>query len=124
MLLHNAHAYFLYAFYEKTEALLAYRVEDDASTRLQHLANLLQHFFQSTSMSTDEHGIGSWKSRNIHLLEIANASDNARCTEFLSIELHQFFAFFSPFESCDIQMRELQLGLDGNRTCTKSHIPQ
>ena len=71
-----------------------------------------------------EDGIGTGESIGRRLQEIACDCRNARRTEAVAVDVHQFFALGTYLKGNDREVRELQPGFNGNRPGAETDIPE
>ena len=75
-------------------------------------------------MSANEYGIRTGEDCDIRFEEITDVDVDAWSSEATGILLDDGLTFWADFEGFDVQMRELQTGLDGNAAGTEANVPK
>lgn len=99
-------------------------IHHDDAIGNQYRQYLRHDSFQPSAVSANEDGIWLGKGRNVCFKEIADMYVEAWGAEAMGILVDDGFTFRTDFESLDVQMRELQAGLDGDAACAEADIPK
>ena len=99
-------------------------VEDDDTIGGKNGEHLRHDIFQMPAMSANEYGIRTGQGSDVGLEEVANMNADAWGSESAGILVDDGLALRTDLEGFDMQVGELQTGLDGYTTSTESDIPE
>ena len=99
-------------------------VEDDDAIICKDAEHLCHDFLQPPAMSANEDGIRMGNAFYIYIEEIAHMDVDAWGSKFAGVFMDDGFTLWPYLEGLDMQMRELQAGLDADAARTETDIPK